>query len=158
MYKCRHISINVSINPPAGSTSNRRYLAEKAGTQITTMKLVDQAGQLEQDKYLTMIRTAPFHLQATMATVIQAFQYKKAKSIATSEAYNAYKSFCDKTYLRSKKDQYSIDSSANLCSPEFNILAPTFSKTPSRRVVCPEAVWQQRDRRLVRRAYYYRLS
>ena len=58
------------------------------------MELVGQAAsQLEQDKYLTMIRTAPFQLQSTMATVIQAFQHIKAKSIATGEAYDAHKTF-----------------------------------------------------------------
>ena len=77
--------------------SKSAYLAEKAGTQIT-MELVDQAAdQLEQDKYLTMIRTAPLQLQATMAAVIQAFQCKKQKAIATGEAYNAYKSFCNRS-------------------------------------------------------------
>ena len=76
------------------------YLAEKAGTKIT-MELVDQAaGQLEQDKYLTMIRTAPLQLQAAMAAVIRAFQQKKAGSIATGEAYDAYKYFCVKATLR----------------------------------------------------------
>ena len=76
------------------------YLAEKAGTKIT-LELVDQAAeQLEQDKYLTMIRTAPFQLQAAMAAVIQAFQYHKVKSIATGEAYDAYRTFCGKAGLR----------------------------------------------------------
>ena len=76
------------------------YLAEKAGTKIT-MELVDQAaGQLEQDKYLTMIRTAPLQLQAAMAAVIRAFQQKKAGSIATGEAYDAYKYFCVNATLR----------------------------------------------------------
>ena len=48
------------------------YLAEKAGSTIT-LDLVDQAAdQIEQDRYLTMLRTAPVQLQAAMAAVISA--------------------------------------------------------------------------------------
>ncbi len=75
------------------------YLAEKAGTTIS-LDLVDQAAnQIEQDKYITMIRTAPVQLQAAMGAVIQASE-QTAGAIATGQAYDAYKVFCAQTGLR----------------------------------------------------------
>lgn len=76
------------------------YVAEKAGSKIT-LGLVDEASsQIEQDRYILMIRTAPPQLQATMAAVILAFRQAKASSIATGEAYEAYKAFCCKARLK----------------------------------------------------------
>ena len=76
------------------------YLAEKAGSKVT-LELVDEASsQIEQDKYITMIRTAPPQLQAAMASVIQAAQATQGRPLATGESYDTYKSFCNRTTLR----------------------------------------------------------
>ena len=76
------------------------YLAEKAGKKIT-LSLVDKAAaELDQDRYLTLLRSAPFQLQAAMGAVIQATQKARGKSIGTGQAYDAYKIFCQKANLR----------------------------------------------------------
>ena len=76
------------------------YLAEKAGSKIT-LELVDQAAyHIEQDKYVTMIRTAPPQLQAAMGAVIQAVVQGKGKPLASGQAYDAYHAFCQRTGLR----------------------------------------------------------
>jgi cell division control protein 6 len=76
------------------------YLAEKAGTKIT-LALVDEAAtELDRDRYLTLVRSAPPQLQAAMAGVIEATQKTKNGSIGTSEAYDAYKAFCRRVDLR----------------------------------------------------------
>jgi cell division control protein 6 len=76
------------------------YLAEKAGSKIT-LQLVDEAAStIEQDRYLALIRTAPPQLQAAMAAVIDASRLSKGSPVATSEAYDAYRSFCDRAHLR----------------------------------------------------------
>jgi len=76
------------------------YLAEKAGSNIA-VQLVDQAASaIEQDRYLTMIRTAPQQLQAAMAAVFDAARKSTTKPIGTGEAYNAYRIFCDRVRLR----------------------------------------------------------
>jgi cell division control protein 6 len=76
------------------------YLAEKAGTNIT-FTLVDQAAtELDQDRYLTLLRSAPTQLQVAMAAIIEAMQRAKAESIGTGESYDAYKLFCKRAGLR----------------------------------------------------------
>ena len=71
-------------------------LAEKAGSRIS-LDLVDQAAQeIEQDRYVTMIKTAPVQLQATMAAVIDAVRARSGRPVATGEAYDAYTGFCRK--------------------------------------------------------------
>ena len=76
------------------------YLAEKAGTKIS-IALVDKAAtELDQDRYLVMLRSAPSQLQAAMAAVIEATRKRKGPSIGTGEAYDAYKSFCSRAGLR----------------------------------------------------------
>jgi len=76
------------------------YLAEKAGTNIT-FQLVDQAAaELDQDRHLTLLRSAPPQLRAAMAAVIEALQRANAESIGTGEAYDAYKAFCQRAGLR----------------------------------------------------------
>lgn len=80
--------------------SRSAYLAEKAGTKIS-LELVDEASsQIEHDKYITMIRTAPPQLQIVMAAVIQAIRKKQDSPIDTSHAYATYAVFCNKTSLR----------------------------------------------------------
>ena len=76
------------------------YLAEKAGTKVT-LELVDEASsQIEQDKYVMMIRTAPPQLQAAMAAVIQASLQAAGRTLDTGQAYDAYKAFSAKVGLR----------------------------------------------------------
>ena len=76
------------------------YLAEKAGSKVT-LELVDEAScQIEQDKYLTLIRTAPPQLQAALAAVLQAEKQNSGRALATGEAYDSYLDFCRKTGLR----------------------------------------------------------
>ena len=76
------------------------YLAEKAGTQIT-LTLVDQAAvELDRDRYLTLVRSAPPQLQAAMASVVEATRKIKDGSIGTGEAYDAYRAFCQRAKLR----------------------------------------------------------
>lgn len=75
------------------------YLAEKAGTKLT-LGLVDKAAtQFDQDRYLTLLRSAPSQLQAAMAAIIEA-TYQAKDHIGTGEAYDAYKKFCKKAGLR----------------------------------------------------------
>lgn len=76
------------------------YLAEKAGTNIT-FPLVDQAAaELDQDRPLTLLRSAPAQPQAAMAAVIEALERLNAESIGTGEAYDAYNAFCQTAGLR----------------------------------------------------------
>ena len=76
------------------------YLAEKAGTKIT-ITLVDEAAmELDKDRYLTLVRSAPPQLQAAMAGVIEATRNTKNGLIGTGEAYDAYRRFCQRIDLR----------------------------------------------------------
>jgi len=76
------------------------YLAEKAGTKIT-LALVDSASaELDQDRYLTLLRSAPLQLQAAMAGVIEATGKVKGASVGTGKAYDAYRAFCQRVALR----------------------------------------------------------
>jgi len=76
------------------------YLAEKAGSTIT-LALVDNAAlELDRDRYLTLLRSAPVQLQAAMAAVIEATSRAKGAPIGTGDAYDAYQGFCDRTGLR----------------------------------------------------------
>ncbi len=75
------------------------YLAEKAGTKIT-LELVDKAAtQLDQDRYLALLRSAPAQLQAAMAAIIEATRHNQNGSIGTGESYDAYKAFCRRAKL-----------------------------------------------------------
>ena len=76
------------------------YLAEKAGSTIT-IQVVDQAAsELETDRYLALLRTAPTQMQAAMAAVIEAKHKSKKSVIGTGQAYDAYMEFCKKANVR----------------------------------------------------------
>ena len=76
------------------------YLAEKAGSKIT-LGLVDKAAtELDQDRYLTLLRSAPPQLQAAMGAVVEATHQSEQDSIGTGEAYDAYRMFCKRAELR----------------------------------------------------------
>ncbi len=65
------------------------------------MEIVDEAAlQIEQDKYTTMIRTAPVQLQAALAGVIEGARTKRGALLASGEAYEAYGAFCRRASLR----------------------------------------------------------
>ena len=76
------------------------YLAEKAGSKITVGVVDQAAGELETDRYLTLLRTAPSQMQAAMAAVIEARRKSKTRVIGTGQAYDAYNSFCIKAGVR----------------------------------------------------------
>ena len=76
------------------------YLAEKAGTRITLNLVDDAATELDRDRYLTLIQSAPRQLQAAMAAIIDATRHSKGGSIGTGEAYDAYRAFCENANLR----------------------------------------------------------
>ena len=76
------------------------YLAEKAGTKLT-LDLVDKAAnQLDQDRYLTLLRSAPAQLQAAMIAVVNATRHNPKAPVTTGETYDAYKAFCNEAELR----------------------------------------------------------
>jgi len=90
------------------------YLAEKAGTKIT-LDIIDHASnELETDRYLTLLRTAPQQFQAAMAAVIEASRKTKKNFIGSGEAYDSYKSFCNRVGLRSLTDRVFGDLLAEL--------------------------------------------
>lgn len=75
--------------------SRSAQLAEKEGTSIT-MELVDRANdEIEKDKYLAMIRTAPKQLQAALYASITG--KAKGKALHTGDAYIVYDRFCHET-------------------------------------------------------------
>jgi len=76
------------------------YLAEKAGSKLTLALVNDAALELDQDRYLTLLRSAPVQLQAAMAAVIEAVNRAKGEPVGTGDAYEAYKSFCERTAVR----------------------------------------------------------
>jgi hypothetical protein len=53
-----------------------------------------QALELDRDRYLTLLRSAPVQLQAAMAAVNEAVGRAKGKPVGTGDAYDAYKRFC----------------------------------------------------------------
>jgi len=63
--------------------------------------LVDKAAtELDQDRYLTLLRSAPLQLQAAMAAAIEGVLKVKGEPLGTGEAYEAYKAFCQRASLR----------------------------------------------------------
>ncbi len=76
------------------------HLAEKAGCSISVDTVDEAARQIEQDKYTTMIRTAPVQLQAALAGIIEGVRTKRADLVGSGEAYDAYRAFCTRASLR----------------------------------------------------------
>lgn len=76
------------------------YLAEKAGGNITLGLLDSAATELDRDRYVALLRSAPVQLQAAMASVIEASRRAKGAPIGTGETYDAYQKFCDRSGLR----------------------------------------------------------
>jgi archaeal cell division control protein 6 len=76
------------------------YLAEKAGTKIVIAMVDKAATELDQDRYLILLRSAPVQLQAAMAAVIEAAHQSNRTPIGTGETYDTYKTFCHLAGLR----------------------------------------------------------
>jgi len=76
------------------------YLAEKVGTKILLDTVDKAAAELDRDRYLTLLRSAPSQLKAAMAAVIEATRRHRGGRIGTGEAYDAYKRFCGNASLR----------------------------------------------------------
>ncbi len=76
------------------------YLAEKAGGKLTQAVVDAAAAELDCDRYLTLLRSAPPQLQAAMAACIEATSRAKGEAVGTGDAYVAYKRFCEQTSLR----------------------------------------------------------
>ena len=76
------------------------YLAEKAGSRLS-LNLVDEAAeQIDQDRYVIMIRTAPPQLQAALAGAIDAVRQNPGTSASTGQVYDAYLSFTRRANVR----------------------------------------------------------
>ena len=76
------------------------YLAEKTRSKLT-LDMVDQAAlDLETDRYLTMIQTAPPQLQLTMGAIIEAKRKLKKKIVCSGDAYQDYCDLCRRFSIR----------------------------------------------------------
>ncbi|HOW71012.1 MAG TPA: hypothetical protein PKY77_10460 [Phycisphaerae bacterium] len=76
------------------------YLAEKAGAKLSLDVVDEAAEQIEQDRYILMIRTAPPQLQAALAGVIDAVRQSRGAATSTGQVYDAYLAFCKRAGLR----------------------------------------------------------
>ena len=80
-----------------GLLAQSAYLAEKAGTNIT-LDLVEQASvNLEQDKYISMIQTAPTQLQLALWAAIEAIDSSNKNICTTGQAFETYSRICKQT-------------------------------------------------------------
>lgn len=76
------------------------YMAEKAHSPLT-LEIIDQAAtDLETDRYLTLIQTAPPQLQLTMGAIIEAKRQSKRTVIRGVDAYHAYHELCRRFHTR----------------------------------------------------------
>lgn len=79
--------------------SKSAHLAEKHGTKIK-LELVDSAlAEIEQDKYVAMVKSSPRQLQAALYSIITA-RSTGDRPIQTGDAYAGYHVFCHKSGLR----------------------------------------------------------
>jgi len=76
------------------------HLAEESGHSISIDTVDEATRQIEQDKYTTMIRTAPVQLQAALAGIIEGIGAKRADLMDSGEAYDAYTAFCARASLK----------------------------------------------------------
>lgn len=80
--------------------SRSAYLAEKAGRPIDEA-LVDQAAaELDTDRYLSLLRSAPAQLRAAMWAVIDAVARNRGAAAGTRDAHAAYRRVCERVGLR----------------------------------------------------------
>ncbi|MCD6393972.1 MAG: AAA family ATPase [Planctomycetes bacterium] len=98
-----------------GLLAQSAYLAEKNGSKTITLETVDQAAaQLDMDRYISLLRSAPAHLKAAMASIIHALKTTNTSCLATGQAYEAYLSFCGKIKLRPLSNRAFADIIAEL--------------------------------------------
>lgn len=80
--------------------SKSAQIAEREGTAVT-MDVVDVAlEEIERDKYVAMIKSAPKQLQAALYAII-ALTVNSKKPLQIGDCYQAYCAFCAKVNLRS---------------------------------------------------------
>ena len=80
--------------------SSSAHIAEKSGSKITSDIVTQAAQEMERNKYVDMIRTAPVQLQAAMASVIRSVRKTRKITIDTYAVYDAYKIFCHEASVR----------------------------------------------------------
>jgi len=80
--------------------SSSAHIAEKNGSRITTETVDHAAQEIERDKYVDMIRTAPVQLQAVMAAVVLCIRKMHKATVDTYSVYDVYKNFCSKASVR----------------------------------------------------------
>lgn len=84
-----------------GLLAKSAYLAEKQSKPTIDLSMVDAAAEeIEQDRYTTMMRNAPPHLQAALAATIEASRTAGTRVFTTGEAYTAYQAFCARAGLK----------------------------------------------------------
>jgi len=82
-----------------GLLARSAQLAQKRGCRIS-LDLIDQAARdIEKDRYITMIRTAPSQMRAVMAGVLDCAQAAGGKPISSGDAMDAYRAFCGRVGL-----------------------------------------------------------
>ena len=74
-------------------------LAEKQCQHITLDAVRQASEEIERDKYVTLIRTGPKHLQAALYAALLGSE-KRPKSLHTGDAYLLYDHFCGAVSLR----------------------------------------------------------
>ena len=74
--------------------------AERTSSQVTLATVDQAAEQIEQDRYIMMIRTAPRQLQAVLAGAIRAWREQQGPGVTTGEVYRAYRTFCERATLK----------------------------------------------------------
>jgi len=84
--------------------SKSAQIAEREGTPIT-MDIVDMAlEEIERDKYVAMIKSAPKQLQAALLSIISSFS-GSSKPISIGTCYESYHSFCSTVNLHALKQR-----------------------------------------------------
>jgi len=75
------------------------YLAEKAGSKVSLSIIDEAANEIEQDRYVTLIRTAPHQMQVVWMAAMRTF-HKSRDIVTTNHVYDAYRNFCTQISLR----------------------------------------------------------
>lgn len=80
--------------------SSSAHIAEKSSCIVTSDIVTQAAQELERDKYVDMIRTAPVQLQAAMGSVIRCLRKIRKTTVDTYAVYDVYKIFCSEASIR----------------------------------------------------------
>jgi cell division control protein 6 len=75
------------------------YLAEKAGTKVTQTCVDEAVTELDKDRYLTLLGSAPAHFQAALGGIIESVRHSRIQSVGSGEAYDAYTQLCQRSSL-----------------------------------------------------------